>query len=654
MLKAEAKQHSEMMKHHINVQRLENNLTALLLSTTERCIYGFASGFYLLFCFDIAKAGIRTQILHLDCSFDFDTVYMLKQNDFKNEKTLFSFDVFVNDKLPKLASLLNPVGIRCVLFLKNQTVVMNELENISDHWKKLHVVYKNYLTCDGSLHYIRGRFAYVNMLLTGTVPAELEMFLGCGKEKELKKHSNIITTTCNAISECTRPLKTAIIAIMLNLNEIDGFLRNITGHDKAQKVIKSLIKVNTCIYIAVIHIQTLANNFMDTALHFIHLLLNVIHSFDAQELSDVVEEEVDTDKVLEFLAFDLQSNVIKHLMDHVVLGQISDFEFQLKSEQEGHDINFPTDLHDRRFSSKIPFLTAEEIRNMDESFKFSSFTVYFQDCLRLVDLSEINELFLTYDQEELTDVYLNLGSTLTGLSHDLLNTPVLAAIPFQQRSIPLFSCVSNELKMHPETVVTADKRTCLIVDPEEKSVSVSIRWQLSKLLLYLLRPEDDIVAVKQICLNFSHPIFSSVFFSLEHVSVLLYQPDSLETNLSMVCQIPLKCLNDVEVVQEFHYGNRLDDLKVVPPVLEIEAPLDIEKPAVSVGQYVDFVVPIKGFYPSEFKVSGPRRIGSVLNENRRSVLLVDLDMEASDDSCDDEDDDEEDETEHPDESAGQV
>jgi len=75
---------------------------------------------------------------------------------------------------------------------------------------------------------------------------------------------------------------------------------------------------------------------------------------------------------------------------------------------------------------------------------------------------------------------------------------------------------------------------------------------------------------------------------------------------------------------------------VLPTAVHIDVPMEISKPCTPVNStYIDYALPLEGFTPFQLNVSGQRKVGALLAENRRTVLMLEMETDLSETSYDD-------------------
>jgi len=156
--------------------------------------------------------------------------------------------------------------------------------------------------------------------------------------------------------------------------------------------------------------------------------------------------------------------------------------------------------------------------------------------------------------------------------------------------------------------------------------------------IFLFEHDSIVNTISSTCLKFSRPIHSCQFFGgpTTYLSVLSYNPDDkrdsqVENGRVILCQVPLRLIPPKGPVVPFNnivpvYANaNTADTSTNMDIL-VDIPIDIFSPGPTTSTYIDQILPIDDFSPLKLAVSGPRKVGAILGVNKRTVLLLEMDM----------------------------
>jgi hypothetical protein len=132
---------------------------------------------------------------------------------------------------------------------------------------------------------------------------------------------------------------------------------------------------------------------------------------------------------------------------------------------------------------------------------------------------------------------------------------------------------------------------------------------------------------------FSLEKYKPVTFSREkHLTILSYDGEDKrgdqESGRSIGCQISLSKVFEKGLGRHLRIskGTRVEDQRVNDVSLFI--PTDVYIPGlVTTVPFIDYILPIEDFSPSRLIVCGARKVGSILGENKKTVLLLEVEMD---------------------------
>lgn len=561
---------------------------------------------------------------------------------------ILSLGQFKNEYLPRIAPIIGPLGLKYILFLKNWAMIQGEISSLNEHWSRLVDLYNNYMTFGGVKELEVARVDYLELLLTGITCVEMELFLGDGgREKEAKKNINAINTANASITEHLRTIKCSIVNLLTELNEIGGFLKQISKYEEATTLMVELRKSCNYLFLAILHIQSLVHNFVEVSLHFMHMIMNTIHSFNSQEVPDFIEEDADTDKVLEFLETSVDKDIFQFLMKNVTLGASSggDTSQHMKPVGPFGQLNFPEknalgvaheDSETRNFLSFPEFirdLLAKQCKDKESATKHSL----------LIDLSD----------KEVNQFLGNIGPTINKLTKNLLGIPVLCSVPFDAdahlitklpKSIYFEdSTTSRKESDGKEKIINRERKKFeMYMDSTLHKTIISCLWTSKKLLFFEVDlHEKQRPCIKSVILNFSPKICVAKLFSENHVTVVSHERHpgkSADTDKSLICQVQYRnLLNKAVTVELNQLKSKCGTKPIVPTIVQIGVPTEISKPSsmVTSSSSIDYALPVEGFAPFQLNVSGQRKVGALLSENRRTILLLEMETDLNETSFDD-------------------
>lgn len=591
----------------------------------------------------------------MDVSPSLETFQFLTDEDGGQEDMILSFSHFKNEYLPEIAPVIGPLGLKYILFLKNWAMIQGEISGLNEHWARLVDLHNNYLTLGGTRDMEAARVDYLELLLTGITCVEMELFLGDGgREKEAKKCTNAINTTNASITEHVRTIKCSIVNLLTELNEIGGFLQQLSGYEEANKLMVELRKCCNYLFLAILQIQGLVHNYVEIYLHFMHMIMNTIHSYNAQEAPDYIEEDADTDKVLEFLETNMDKDIFQFLIKNVTLGSPDVNEDGTKCPPKKRacpfgELNFP--------EKNALGVLKEDCSKRD----FYCFPELLYDLVKKYHKGpDKHSMLMDFTESEVSDFLCNLVPTMHKLTKGLLNIPALCAVSFEADFYQL-TRLSKSQYLETTTAVNPEaekdtenddmdmdndspplgKQFQMAMDPQTNKTTISCLWSSRKVLFLEVDFHDTKkMIVKSLMLNFSRNIIASKLFSENYITVVSYEPPKqpLEAVRTTICQVQYRNLIgkavSVDLIQ-------LKSMKCgwkssLPSSVLVDIPLDISKPCVPANiSHVDFALPIEGFTPFQLQVSGPRKVGALLADNRKTVLLIEMETDLSETSYDD-------------------
>ncbi|CAL8095775.1 unnamed protein product [Orchesella dallaii] len=641
VLSTQSKQQSDYLRNDIKIQRLESNLSILFLGTSNGYVYAYTGGFLLGLCIKICEEGSNCHLLKIDASSSLEAFQFITDEDNGSDEVILSFSYFRNDYLPRIAPIIGPLGLKYILFLKNWAMIQSEMSSLNEHWGRLVDLYNNYMTFGGAKDLEVARVDYLELVLTGIVCVEMELFLGDGgREKEAKKNANAISTANASITEHLRTIKCSIVNLLTELNEIGGFLKQISGYEEANSLIVMLRKSCNYLFLAILHIQSLVHNFTEVYAHFMHMIMNTIHSFNVQEVPDFIEEDSDTDKVLEFLETVVDKDIFQFLMKNVSLGYpaIGDDDVVNNKPCPFGELNFP--------EKNALGVAAEEAETRD----YLSFPVLIRDLLEKYHKdSEKHTVLMDFTEEEVNKFLCNIIPTMHKLTKVLLSIPVLCSVPFEADThqiarLPKSIYLEPSSKPESEESIAGSnlvrKSFDAIVDHQNSKATLSCLWSCRKVLFFEIDFLDRRkINVKSVTLNFSRNIAAAELFSDSYITVVSHDTskESQDSSKTIICQVQYRNpLNKSPYIDLNLLKSKCGGKSVVPPSAPVEVPTDISKPCAPFNNvHVDYALPIDGFSPLQLRVSGPRKVGSLLATNQRTVLLLEMETDLSETSYDD-------------------
>ena len=226
----------------------------------------------------------------------------------------------------------SPISIMNYLRRSAWSFIQSELLNLQEEWGKLVDIYKNYMTYGTEKEFEDVRADYMELLFTGISTVEMEIYLGKGgREKEVKRNTTTINSVHSSITDHLKNVKSALVFMLAELNELSGFLSQVARLDTAENVnlnkdpsstssssssiiITELRKSLSYLYLAALQLQSLLEVFLSVFHDFIHLILNTIHLINIQESPDFIEEDADVEKILTFLDMKIEKDIFDFLL----------------------------------------------------------------------------------------------------------------------------------------------------------------------------------------------------------------------------------------------------------------------------------------------------------------------------------------------------
>lgn len=622
----------------MKIQRLETNLSVLFLGTVNGYIYAYTGGFLLALCLHIYEEGSTCQILEMDASPSLEVFQFLTDEEAGPDEMVLSFSHFRNEYIPRIAPIIGPLGIKYILFLKNWAMIQSEISSLNEHWSRLVDLYQTYMTFGATKELEICRVDYLELLLTGITCVEMELFLGDGgREKEAKKNTNAINSANASITEHLRTIKCSIVNLLTELNEIGGFLRQISGYEEANKLMIELRKSCNYLFLAILHIQALVHNFVEVTLHFMHMIMNTIHSFNIQEVPDFIEEDADTDKVLEFLETSVDKDIFQFLLKNATLGSSVGESGKKKRASPFGEISFP--------ETNAIGVAASECETRD----FNCIPELIHNLLKKYGNGEKHAMLMDFTEPEMKEFICNLIPTMNKLTKNLLSIPVLCSVPFEADTHQLtrlsksqYMKASTGESENSDNSLVSRKPFYMTMDSGLSKSTVSCLWSSRKLLFFEVDFDNlSRINVKSMTLNFSRNICAAKVFFESYVTVVSYEEshskDLQEPSRTILCHVQFRnLLNRVPSIELNQLKSKCGGKSALPLGFQIDIPVDMQKACVPLNNpHIDYALPIEGFSPCQLEVSGPRKVGAVLADNRRTVILLEMGTGLGETSYDD-------------------
>lgn len=590
-------------------------------------------------CIKVSEDPAPLRILQVDSTLSLQSFIFLSQEcsettSNKDTDVTITFSHFRNDLLPKMAPIIRPLGLRYILFLKSWATIQGEFSSLSESWTKIVDVYQSYMTFGGMKEIEVTRIDYLELALTGISTVEMEIFLGSvGREKEAKKNINVINSATASIIEHIRTIKCSITNMLTELNEIGGFLKQVSEYEEANSILIEIRKAVTYFFLAILNMQGLIHNFVELCLHFMNLIMNTIHSFNIQDLPDFIEEDSDTDKVLEFLQTKVNKDILKYLFANVKLGYTERNTSKKKVT-----------------SNSIPIMSSKNIfsnvMNPDGGVNnYQNFANLVHNILKKSDFvgDEGHPLLLDYSEHQVKDLITNIVPKVNSLTKSLLCIPVLCNVPFEADTFPIIKIPTEE---HGNRQLN---QFSLFLNESQSKTYLTTMLDSKQILLFEVNLLDNKKPMlKSTILHISRNVQCFEIFSIDYMTLVSYDQEDKrsereqDVGRTIVCQIPyVSIVSHAVEVDVSSLRSKCGGKPTLPHNTRVEVPLNMYKPgaALSPSSNIDYVLPIEGFAPRALTVSSARKVGSLLGEDRRTVLILEMDLSGEttlDDTAEDE------------------
>jgi hypothetical protein len=151
--------------------------------------------------------------------------------------------------------------------------------------------------------------------------------------------------------------------------------------------------------------------------------------------------------------------------------------------------------------------------------------------------------------------------------------------------------------------------------------------------------------LKSVILYFSRSIECFEIFSSNHMTVVSYDREDKRSEReqdmgrTIVCQVPFSSITcQATGVDISSLKSKCGSKPSLPYCARVEIPLNVYKPCASLSSTsnVDYILPIEGFAPNSLTVSGARKVGALLGDDKRTVLILEMELDLSGESTMDE------------------
>ena len=132
-------------------------------------------------------------------------------------------------------------------------------------------------------------------------------------------------------------------------------------------------------------------------------------------------------------------------------------------------------------------------------------------------------------------------------------------------------------------------------------------------------------------LIFSRAVQAYDFFSANYLTVLSYDSQDKradhEYGRSIVCQISLEHAVEKGLKRQLRITRSTKVEEKRWNDINVSIPTNIYFPGPIANPFIDHILPIEDFNPYKIEVSGARKVGSILATNKKTVLLLEMELE---------------------------
>jgi hypothetical protein len=171
-------------------------------------------------------------------------------------------------------------------------------------------------------------------------------------------------------------------------------------------------------------------------------------------------------------------------------------------------------------------------------------------------------------------------------------------------------------------------------------------WDINTTYLFDFNFAENTPLVRSYSLNFSRKVICCDLFSDNYLSVVTVSESESkdEHSQGIIFQLNLDKIDEGNVgvqvdLSKFLNGSKRTTQAIIPADVTIDIPssADLSKSTLNHEcPLVDSSARIDGLAPFKMAVSGARKLGAILSENKRTIALIDMEQDSGDNSYEDE------------------